>query len=117
LTWSERLGALDAMFLYIEDRTAHMHVGAVAVFQGKAPAYRDLVALIASRLDRAPRYRQRLAFVPFELGRPVWIDDASMDLEYHVRHTALPPPGGEEPLKRLAARVFAQRLDRDRPLW
>jgi WS/DGAT/MGAT family acyltransferase len=51
------------------------------------------------------------------LGRPVWIDDANLDLEYHVRHTGLPPPGGEEPLKRLAARVFAQRLDRDRPLW
>ncbi|HET8732154.1 MAG TPA: wax ester/triacylglycerol synthase family O-acyltransferase [Anaeromyxobacteraceae bacterium] len=117
MTWSERLGSLDAMFLYIEDRTAHMHVGAVAVFEGKPPPYRDLVALIASKLDRAPRYRQRLAFVPFELGRPVWIDDAGIDLEYHVRHTALPPPGGPEPLKRLAARIFAQRLDRDRPLW
>jgi diacylglycerol O-acyltransferase len=117
MTWSERLGALDAMFLYIEDRTAHMHVGAVAVFEGQAPAYRDLVALIASKLDRAPRYRQRLAFVPFDLGRPVWIDDANLDLEFHVRHTALPPPGGDEQLKRLAGRVFAQRLDRDRPLW
>jgi WS/DGAT/MGAT family acyltransferase len=117
MTWSERLGALDAMFLYIEDRTAHMHVGAVAVFEGRAPAYRDLVALIAGKLDRVPRYRQRLAFVPFDLGRPVWIDDATFDIEYHVRHTALPPPGGEEPLKKLAGRVFAQRLDRDRPLW
>jgi diacylglycerol O-acyltransferase len=92
-------------------------VGAVAIFEGKAPAYRDLIALIASRLDRAPRYRQRLAFVPLGLGRPVWIDDANLDLEYHVRHTALPPPGGAEPLKKLAARIFAQRLDRDRPLW
>jgi WS/DGAT/MGAT family acyltransferase len=117
VTWSERLGGLDAMFLYIEDRTAHMHVGAVAIFEGKAPAYRDLVSLIASKLDRAPRYRQRLAFVPFQIGRPVWIDDASLDLEYHVRHTGLPPPGGLEALKRLASRVFAQRLDRDRPLW
>ena len=117
MTWSERLSGLDSMFLYIEDRTAHMHVGAVAVFEGKAPSYKDLVAHIASKLDRAPRYRQRLAFVPMNLGRPVWIDDDHLDLEYHVRHTALPPPGGEEPLKRLAARVFAQRLDRDRPLW
>ena len=117
MTWSERLGGLDAMFLYIEDRTAHMHVGAVAVFEGKSPPYRDLVAHVASKLDRAPRYRQRLAFVPFQLGRPGWIDDDNLDLEYHVRHTALPPPGGEEPLKRLAARIFAQRLDRDRPLW
>ena len=117
MTWSEQLSGLDAMFLYIEERTAHMHVGAVAVFEGRAPAYRDLVALIASKLDRAPRYRQRLSFVPFHLGRPVWIDDENLDLEYHVRHTALPPPGGAEQLKKLAARVFSQRLDRDRPLW
>ena len=117
MVWSERLSSLDAMFLYIEERTAHMHVGAVAVFEGRAPAYRDLLALIASKLDRAPRYRQRLSFVPLGLGRPVWIDEANLDLEYHVRHTALPPPGGLEPLKKLAARVFAQRLDRDRPLW
>ena len=111
MTWSERLGALDAMFLYIEDRTAHMHVGAVAVFEGRAPPYRDLVALIGSKLDRAPRYRQRLAFGPFDLGRPVWIDDANLDLEFHVRHTALPPPGGEEQLKKLAGRVFAQNVN------
>jgi len=117
MAWFERLSGLDAMFLYIEDRAAHMHVGAVAVFEGRAPPYRDLLALIAAKLDRVPRYRQRLAFVPFDLGRPVWIDDANLDLEYHVRHTALPPPGGEEPLKKLAGRVFAQRLDRDRPLW
>jgi diacylglycerol O-acyltransferase len=117
VTWYERLSGLDARFLYIEDRTAHMHVGAVAVFEGRAPPYRDLIALIASRLDRAPRYRQRLAFVPLDLGRPVWIDDANLDLEYHVRHTGLPPPGGEEALKKLAGRVFAQRLDRYRPLW
>ena len=117
MTWFERLSGLDAMFLYIEDRAAHMHVGAVAVFEGRAPAYRDLLALIASRLGRVPRYRQRLAFAPLNVGRPVWTDDASFDLEYHVRHTALPPPGGDEPLKKLAGRVFAQRLDRDRPLW
>jgi len=117
MTWFERLSGLDAMFLYIEDRTAHMHVGAVAVFEGRAPAYRDLLALIASKLERVPRYRQRLSFVPFDLGRPVWIDDPHLDLEHHVRHTALPPPGGEEPLKRLAGRLFGQPLDRDKPLW
>jgi hypothetical protein len=68
MTWSERLSGLDAMFLYIEERTAHMHVGAVAIFEGRAPADRDLVALIASKLGRAPRYRQRLAFVPLGLA-------------------------------------------------
>ncbi len=117
MVWSERLSNLDATFLYLEDRTAHMHVGAVAIFEGTAPSYDDMVRLIASRLDRVPRYRQRLALVPFNLGRPVWIDESELDLEYHVRHTALPAPGDDEQLKKLAGRLFAQRLDRDKPLW
>ncbi|MFL5302159.1 MAG: WS/DGAT/MGAT family O-acyltransferase, partial [Anaeromyxobacteraceae bacterium] len=117
MTWSERLGNLDAMFLDLEDRTSHMHVGAVMVYEGRAPSYAELLASIAARLDRVPRYRQRLAFVPFGTGRPVWVDAADLDLEYHVRHTALPPPGGEEPLRKLAGRLFAQRLDRGKPLW
>ncbi|MFO0679482.1 MAG: wax ester/triacylglycerol synthase family O-acyltransferase [Polyangiaceae bacterium] len=117
MTWFERLSSLDATFLYLEDRTAHMHVGAVAVFHGKPPRYEDLVDLIASRLPRVPRYRQRLAFVPYQAGRPVWIDESDLDLQYHVRHTALPAPGGDAALKTLAGRLFAQRLDRDKPLW
>ena len=117
-TWYEPLTALDAMFLDIErDRAAHMHVGLVAVFDGEPPPYRDLVAFVESRLHRVPRYRQRLRFVPFGQGRPVWVDETQFDIEYHVRHTALPPPGGEEQLKALAARLFSQRLDRDKPLW
>jgi len=116
--WFERLSALDASFLDIErDRNAHMHVGMVALFDGPPPTYRELLALIESRLPRVPRYRQRLAFVPFNQGRPVWIDENDFDIEHHVRHTALPRPGGALELKRLAARLFGQRLDRDRPLW
>jgi len=115
--WFERLSSLDSLFLELEDRTAHMHVGAVAVFEGKAPPYRDLLALIESRLSRVPRYRQRVQFVPFKQGRPVWIDESQFDLEYHVRHTALPAPGGDEELRRLAGRLFSQALDRDKPLW
>jgi diacylglycerol O-acyltransferase / wax synthase len=117
VSWHERLTGLDAMFLQLEDRTAHMHVGAVFVYEGQPPAYRDLVDLIGERVERLPRYRQRLAFVPLGLGRPAWVDEPHLDLEYHVRHTALPHPGGEEPLKRLAARLFSQRLDREKPLW
>src|SRR5205823_461600 len=116
--WFERLTPLDAGFLDIErDRSSHMHVGMVAVFEGPAPAYRELCAFVESRLHRVPRYRQRLRFVPLAQGRPVWVDESMFDLEYHVRHTALPPPGGEEQLKAVAARLFAQRLDRDKPLW
>src|SRR5438552_13959531 len=116
-TWFERLSTLDALFLELEDRTTHMHVGAVAVFEGAAPPYADLLRLVESRLDRVPRYRQRVQFVPFKQGRPVWIDESQFDLEYHVRHTALPAPGGDAELKKLAARLFSQALDRDKPLW
>ena len=116
-TWFERLSSLDSLFLELEDRTAHMHVGAVAVFEGAAPPYADLLRLVESRLDRVPRYRQGVQFVPFKQGRPVWIDESQFDLEYHVRHTALPAPGGDAELKKLAARLFSQALDRDKPLW
>jgi WS/DGAT/MGAT family acyltransferase len=116
-TWYERLTALDALFLDLEDRSAHMHVGAVALFEGPCPPYRDLLALIESRIERVPRYRQRVMFVPLKSGRPVWIDETQFDLEYHVRHTALPPPGGEEELKRLVGRLLSQALDREKPLW
>ena len=115
--WHEPLSGLDASFLYLEDRTAHMHVGSVALLEGPAPSYDELVTHIASRIHRVPRYRQRLAFVPFQLGRPAWVDDAQFDITYHVRRAALPAPGGEEELKELASRLFAQQLDRERPLW
>jgi diacylglycerol O-acyltransferase len=116
-TWFERLSSLDSLFLEMEDRTAHMHVGAVAVFEGAPPPYADLLRLVESRLDKVPRYRQRVQFVPFKQGRPVWVDESQFDLEYHVRHTALPAPGGDAELKKLAARLFSQALDRDKPLW
>src|SRR5256885_14470955 len=115
--WFERLSTLDALFLDLEDRTTHMHVGAVAVCEGKPPPYRVLLALMEARLDSVPRYRQRVVFVPCRQGRPVWIDETQFDLEYHVRHTALPAPGGEEELKKLVGRLFSQALDREKPLW
>jgi len=73
--------------------------------------------VIRSRLHLVPRYRQKLAFPPLETGRPVWVDDPSFNIEYHVRHTALPEPGSEEQLLNTAARIFSQRLDRCKPLW
>src|ERR1051325_9853419 len=94
-----------------------MHIGAVTIFKGPAPAYEDLAAHIRSRLHLVPRYRQKLAVPPFETGRPLWVDDATFNLEYHVRHTALPAPGADEQLRALAARIHSQRLDRAKPLW
>jgi diacylglycerol O-acyltransferase / wax synthase len=113
----DRLSGLDSSFLHLERDSAHMHVAGCSVFVGEAPVYEELIEAIESRLHLVPRYRQRLAFVPFGQGRPVWVDDPHFKLHYHVRHTALPRPGGEAELKRLAGRVFSQALDRSRPLW
>lgn len=94
-----------------------MHVAAVGVFDGPAPSYAELLDTIAARLHLVPRYRQRIATVPFEQGRPVWVDDPQFRLPFHVRHTALPHPGSDVQLKQLAGRIFSQALDRSRPLW
>jgi len=112
-----RLSALDAAFLQVEDATAHMHVGGVLLFDGDPPSYDDLALMIGGRLDRLPRYRQRLAWPPGGLLRPCWVDDPRFDLAFHVRHAALPHPHGERELRALAGRLFAQPLDRRRPLW
>jgi len=113
----DRLSPLDASFLHIENATSHMHVAGVLIFRGSAPRYPDFLEHIAARLDHVPRYRQRLASVPFGQGRPVWVDDTSFDLRYHVRATALPSPGSEYELQVLAGRVFSLRLNREKPLW
>ena len=94
-----------------------MHVGSVLVFEGEAPPYEEFVAKIEQRLHLVPRYRQKLAFPPLVQSRPVWIDDPHFNARYHVRHTALPEPAGEEQLRSLAGRIFAQGLDRSKPLW
>jgi len=113
----DRLSPLDASFLHVEDDVSHMHIGTVAVFEGPQPPFADLVDMVESKLDLVPRYRQRVRFVPLELGRPVWVDDEHFNLEYHLRHTALPAPGGETELRKLVGRVMSQQLDRARPLW
>jgi diacylglycerol O-acyltransferase len=113
----DRLTGLDSSFLHLERASAHMHVAGCMLFDGEAPTYDELMEQISGRLHLVPRYRQRLAFVPFNQGRPVWVDDPHFNIAFHVRHTALPSPGGETQLKRLAGRVFSQALDRSRPLW
>jgi diacylglycerol O-acyltransferase / wax synthase len=114
----DRLTALDSTFLHLEDNsTAHMHVASVMVFEGMAPTPQELVDHIVSRLHLVPRYRQRLAFVPYGQGRPVWADDPHFNPRYHIRHTALPKPADDKALKQLAGRLFSQRLDRSKPLW
>ncbi len=124
MTGYERLASLDASFLHLERLEYPMHVGAVSIFEGapffdadgcfRLAAVRDLVE---SRLPLIPRYRKRLMLVPFDQGRPIWIDDDHFDIAYHVRLTALPKPGGWEQLVALTQRVEEQLLDRERPLW
>jgi diacylglycerol O-acyltransferase / wax synthase len=113
----DRLSSVDASFLTQETSASHMHVGAIVICEGPPPSYDDLLEHVRSRLPLVPRFRQKLAFPPLELGRPFWIDDPSFNLEYHVRHSALPAPGSEEQLRKMAARVFSQQLDRTKPLW
>jgi diacylglycerol O-acyltransferase / wax synthase len=113
----DQLTSIDASFLTNETDSSHMHVGAVLIFEGPPPGYDDLLEHIRARLHLVPRFRQKLAFPPLESGRPFWVDDPSFNLEYHVRHSALPAPGSEEQLTRTAARIYSQQLDRTKPLW
>jgi len=114
---AERLTGLDTSFLHMERGGAHMHVASTSIFEGPAPTHAEFRDHIASRLHLVPRFRQKLRFVPFDQGRPVWVDDPYLNLEYHVRQSALPAPGSEEQLRNLAARIFSQQLDRSKPLW
>ena len=113
----DRLTAVDASFLTNESSSSHMHVGAILIFEGPPPKYVDLVEHVRGRLALVPRFRQRLVVPPLEAGRPLWADDVNFNLTYHIRHSALPEPGGEAQLKQLAGRVFSQQLDRSKPLW
>ncbi|MHA6805580.1 WS/DGAT/MGAT family O-acyltransferase [Salinifilum ghardaiensis] len=114
---SERLTALDASFLYLEERTTPMHLGGVTVFEAPGLDYDTVLELIDRRLNAVPRYRQRVRHVPGRLARPVWVDDEDFDLTYHVRRSALPRPGDEEQLHDLVARLMSRQLDHTRPLW
>jgi len=113
----DRLTGLDASFLHLERAGAHMHVASTIIFEGAPPSHEEFRDHIESRLHLVPRFRQKLRGVPFDQGRPVWVDDPFLNLDYHVRRTALPAPGSEEQLRNLAARIFSQQLDRTKPLW
>lgn len=124
MTNPDRLSALDTSFLDIENERGPMHVGVLGRFEGgplrdrHGALDRDrIVRHVAARIGDAPRFHQRLAWVPFGAGRPVWVDDPHFNLGYHVRFTGLPRPGGRAELESLTAELMARRLDRERPLW
>ncbi len=119
----QRLSHESAAILERETSRTFHHAGATLVFEpgplGRADGGIDFEAIreaIASRLERVPLYRRKLRWIPFE-NHPVWVDDREFNLDYHLRHTSLARPGTTEQLRRLAARIQAQRLDRSRPLW
>jgi WS/DGAT/MGAT family acyltransferase len=119
----EPLSHLDASFLALETRESHMHVAGVALFDASPLKHDDggidiarIRDHIRSKLQYIPGYRQRLEWVPYD-RRPVWVDDAAFNFDYHVRHTSLPRPGTERQLKDLAGRIVSTELDRHKPLW
>lgn len=112
-----RMSPLDASFIHIEDDNSQMHIGSTAIFEGPAPDFAQLRTMIEGKLPLTERYRQVVRRVPLDLGRPVWVDDVHFNLEYHLRRTALPSPGGSGELRRLISRLMSQHLDRRRPLW
>jgi WS/DGAT/MGAT family acyltransferase len=111
------MSPIDASFLHLEGPVNPMHIGGVSIFEGPPPPFERLEEMVAGKLGLVPRYRQKVRFIPLGLGRPVWVDDPHFNLSYHLRHSALPPPGSNAQLRRTAARIFAQRLDRSKPLW
>lgn len=118
MTHHDRLSQLDADLLDLEEsRALHAHVASVLIFDGPPPAIDELTEQIVGRLHLVPRFRQKPATIPYGLGRPVWIDDLHFNPGYHIRHAALPPPGDDVALARLAGRLCSQRLDRTKPLW
>ncbi len=122
--WFERLTAADAVFLRIETPHEPQHVGSLSVLEA-APLrgddgrlrFDELQSHVARRVQRVPRLRQRVMDVPYDQGRPVWVDDEHFDIDYHVRLTALPRPGDDDQLHALMSRLQALPLDRARPLW
>ena len=117
----QQLTGLDASFLNLETSTQHGHVAGVVILDpSTAPNgfdFETLRELIASRIHLLPPFRRKLVSVPFGLDHPYWIEDPEFDLDFHVRHIAVPPPGDHRQLAELVARIHARPLDRSRPLW
>ena len=118
----KQLSGMDNMFLHLEHGNQYMHVAGLGIYDpSTAPGgfvrFKDILKFFESRLDSAPVFRRRLVTVPFDLDRPYWIEDADVDVEFHVRHVALPAPGDWRQLCIQVARIHSRPLDRSKPLW
>ena len=114
---NERLSSSDMSSLLAERGPIHVHVGATILVEGEPGPFEDFLEHVATRLALVPRFRQRVTEVPLGLSNPVWTDDPRFDLEWHVRHLALPRPGNMAQLRELVGRVMSEPLDFTRPLW
>jgi WS/DGAT/MGAT family acyltransferase len=115
----QRLTPLATAFLDAEDADsrASLSIGSLAIFEGPPPPFEEFVRSVEARLPLIPRYRQKLRTVPLDLAPPGWVDDPDFDVRWHIRHTALPAPGGHDEIGQLMSRVMTRRMDRSRPLW
>jgi WS/DGAT/MGAT family acyltransferase len=117
-----QLSARDAGFLYADTRHSNANVTLIQIYdQSTAPGgkvrFKSILAHIESRLAGLPIFRSKLQRVPLDLDHPYWVDDPNFDLEYHVRHIALPKPGDWRQFCIQASRIHARPLDLNRPLW
>jgi len=113
----QRMSALDASFLLLEDASTLLRMAWVEIFEGPVPSHDEFRQLVRGVLPLSRRLRQKVRSVPFDLARPVWVDDPHFNLDYHLRRTALPAPGDDDQLRLLVGRIMSQHLDRTRPLW
>src|SRR5215217_4686799 len=117
-----QLTSLDAQFLGVETARTYGHVGGLAVYDpstapGGTMEVKDVCRMVSERLHMLPPFRWRLVGVPFGLDLPYWVEDPDFDLDFHIRESAVPPPGDDRRLAETVARIFARPLDRSRPLW
>jgi len=118
----QQLSGMDAAFVYFEARNQPTHIGSLAIYdQSTAPegkvTFKGILANMEKRLHLARCFRQKLVRLPFDLDHPYWVEDPEFDIEFHVRHIALPHPGDWRQLCIQAARIHARPLDLSKPLW
>ncbi|MCB1017821.1 MAG: wax ester/triacylglycerol synthase family O-acyltransferase, partial [Acidimicrobiales bacterium] len=116
----QQLTGVDATFLYVESPTTFGHVSSLIILDprdGPVPGFDEIKALYQDRLHLLTPFRRRLVRVPFDLDHPYWVEDPDLDLDFHIRDTAVAPPGDDRQVAELVARLIARPLDRSRPLW
>ena len=112
----------DAFYLFTDKESRHQHISALYIYdpstaKEKPLRFKTILNNIEDRLGSSPIFRQKLVNVPFNLDYPYWINDPEFDLEYHVRHIALPKPGDWRQLCIQVSRLHARSLDMTRPVW